>query len=67
MKELKGELSGKLWDVVEGLLMTPEMYDAYQLHKAIKVRQISQKMYFIIMVILPVLFLSMLLGVDGCF
>ncbi|XP_071833094.1 uncharacterized protein [Apostichopus japonicus] len=36
VKELKGELSGKLWDVVEGLLMTPEMYDAYQLHKAIK-------------------------------
>ncbi|KAJ8032451.1 Annexin A7 [Holothuria leucospilota] len=36
VKELKGELSGKLWDVVEGLLMTPEVYDAHQLHKAIK-------------------------------
>ena len=36
-KELKGELGGKLLDVVSGLMMTPEKYDAYQLHKAIKV------------------------------
>ncbi|XP_022111170.1 uncharacterized protein LOC110990467 isoform X2 [Acanthaster planci] len=36
IKEFKGELSGKLLDVVNGLMMTPEKYDAYQLHKAIK-------------------------------
>ncbi|XP_038071685.1 double zinc ribbon and ankyrin repeat-containing protein 1-like [Patiria miniata] len=36
MKEFKGELGGKLLDVVNGLMMTPEKFDAYQLHKAIK-------------------------------
>ncbi|XP_033629438.1 double zinc ribbon and ankyrin repeat-containing protein 1-like isoform X1 [Asterias rubens] len=36
MKEFKGELGGKLLDVVSGLMMTPAKYDAYQLHKAIK-------------------------------
>ena len=38
IKEFKGELGGKLLDVVNGLMMTPEKYDAYQLHKAIKVQ-----------------------------
>ncbi|XP_071483496.1 uncharacterized protein [Diadema antillarum] len=36
IKELKSELSGKLWDVVQGLMMTPAQYDAYQLNNAVK-------------------------------
>ena len=36
VKEFKSELSGKLLDVVQGLMMTPSHYDAYQLNKAIK-------------------------------
>nr|XP_054774895.1 uncharacterized protein LOC129283083 [Lytechinus pictus]XP_054774896.1 uncharacterized protein LOC129283083 [Lytechinus pictus]XP_054774897.1 uncharacterized protein LOC129283083 [Lytechinus pictus] len=36
LKELKSELSGKLLDVVQGLMMTPAQYDAYQLNKAVK-------------------------------
>eukprot|EP00057_Strongylocentrotus_purpuratus_P019569 XP_011674043.1 PREDICTED: double zinc ribbon and ankyrin repeat-containing protein 1-like [Strongylocentrotus purpuratus] len=36
LKELKSELSGKLLDVVQGLMMTPSQYDAYQLNKAVK-------------------------------
>ena len=36
MKEFKSELSGKLLDVVQGLMMTPSQYDAYQLNNAIK-------------------------------
>ena len=39
MKDLKSELSGNFWDVVQGLMMTPAQYDAYQLNKAIKVRR----------------------------
>ncbi|XP_072045538.1 uncharacterized protein [Amphiura filiformis] len=36
VKEFKSELSGKLLDMVQGLMMTPSHYDAYQLNKAIK-------------------------------
>ncbi|XP_033102666.1 double zinc ribbon and ankyrin repeat-containing protein 1-like [Anneissia japonica] len=36
MKEFKSELSGKLLAMLLGLMMTPEMYDAHELNKAIK-------------------------------
>lgn len=40
MKELKSELSGKLEDVIVGLMQTPELFDVYSLNKAIAVELI---------------------------
>lgn len=38
VKDLKSELSGTLSDVVQALMHPPDVFDAYEIHKAISVR-----------------------------